>query len=183
MGMEGVKRFLKLLMAHEDPKFWINEAIKKIDLEKLKEYIKTGKNPLVNFLEHEYMKFPLVEERIRELLATNWATVEYYLLDPNNLKEELAKREDIAKSGILERDETAKYLNKICNEAYWILREFVYKEREHILEILKTKPKIRLRDLIEVAGIYGINLDMAQKILSDFEKQGIIAIYVELKQG
>jgi len=182
LSLEGVKKFLKLLMSQEDPRFWISEGIKKLDVQRIKEYVKTGKNPFVEFLEHDYMKFPLVEERVREILAANWQTVEYYLTDPSHIREELEKNEEIKKSGILDSEETAKYLNKVCKETYWVLREFVYKERQHLLEILQTKPKIRLKDLVEVAQIYGVNPEMIQKILADFEKQGIVGIYVELRQ-
>ena len=173
-------------MDHDDPEWWYNQLVRKlqeITPEQLEEAVATNRNLVTEFLDHDYLKIPLVEERARELLAKNWTYVQDFLKDPKNIREILMQNPKIAESGILEKPETQEYLRRIAIDAYYVLREFVFKEREKMLQILMSKPKIPLRDLLEVAPMVGVNQQMAAQIINQFEKEGLVDIIVELKRG
>lgn len=184
--LEGLKESLKILADHNDPEWWrdrLVENLRKMSLNEFEVAISERRNLLTEWLDHEYLKIPLVEERARELLAENWSIVQDFLKDPNNIKSILMQNEEIAKSGILENEETKEYLRAIAIEAYYMYREFVFREREKMMKILSSKPKIGLKELLEVAPMLGINQEMAVYIINQFEKEGIIDIIVQLKRG
>ena len=183
--MDGVKETLKLLAENNDPKFWYKhlvESMKQITPEEFMEAVNSNRNIMLDFLDHNYMKIPLVEERVREILRVNWHFIEDFLKDPNNIINALKENEELVKSGVLEKEETYEYIVNMSMHTYYTLREFVFQERQKILKLLETKPEIPLRQLLEIAPLVGVHPEMASKILENLNEQGVVEIVVRRRR-
>lgn len=175
-----LKDGLSLLAQHDDPKYWIEQALLNMGPAELTQAIETKQNIIINFFDSKSLNFPGFRKRARALLDKNWDQIEHFLLDPKNTLEMLEQVEGNIE--IIGTDEGIDYVNQMCVGAYYWIREFVYQERQHLMEALQEEPDLPLLTFREVSKLYNIEEDMFAYLLNKFEQEGVISIYIRLNK-
>lgn len=166
------------LIKNKDVDYWIKESLKQMTPERLKECITTQENFVIKFFDTNYLNIPGIRSLAKDRLHNDWKVIEHYLLNPINMKESLEKND--GNWGLLETDIGSEYINWVGIDAYEWLREFVYREKEKVLEILEANPVILFKTLEELCSAVGISQERYVEIMRMFGSKDIINIYVEL---
>lgn len=175
-----MKGSFKTLLQKENPEYWIKAALANLTPDRIIDSMEKGYNPIINFFDTKYLNLPGIKSRARAILRNNWGHIDFYLLNPENTKTELLKHE--GNSEILNTEPGTQYLNNMCSEAYSFIRELTFEERIIMLNTLKAQPRISLTDYSEICGLDGIPGEMIDKIIREFQSQGVLQIYVELNR-
>jgi hypothetical protein len=180
--ISALKDGMSVLAQHDDPQWWIEQALIKLTPDRLKIAIKNNENAIINlFLDNKfYMNFPGIRRRSRAILDANWDRVESYLLNPANARELL---ETIpGNTEIIETDQGIEYLNNMCHDAYNWIREFVYHEERDLVDILRETPTMPLMDFKEISNHYQISEERFTQIINNLQANGAIEIYINLNK-
>lgn len=179
--MSSLTEGMSVLSKHDDPEYWIQQAITNMGPEELKQAIETNQNILINFFNTKYLNFPGIRKRSRAILDKNWDKIEHLLLTPENTMNLLEQVEGNLE--IIGTDEGIAYVNNMCVNAYFWIREFVYQEQKNLLEALQEEPTIPLKTFREIAEYFKIGDDAFKHILNNFEQTGKIDIYIVLNKS
>lgn len=177
-GIESLKEGMQILAQHDDPEWWISQAVLKLTPDRLKEAIETNENAIISLFQTKYLNFPGVRRRSCAILDKNWNRVESLLLEPSKVRELLETIEGNAE--IVETDEGIAYVNGMCYDAYYWIREFVYHEKKDLIEALRESSVMPLADFRQVANFYNIPEEMFTHILQDLQTGGVAEIYITI---
>lgn len=178
--MSLLKDGMSVLAQHDDPEYWIEQAIMNMGPSELKQAVETNENIITNFFNTKYLNFPGIRKRSRAILNKNWDKIEYLLLTPENTMNLLEQVEGNLE--IIGTDEGIEYVNNMCINAYFWIREFVYQEQKNLLEALQEEPNMPLKTFREIAQCFNIGEDAFKHILNNFEQTGKIDIYIVLNK-
>ncbi len=160
---------------------WVAKAIEDLTPEKLAQCIDENRNPFIEYFSPDYLSIVQIKEAIRARLHRDWGIIESYFTSPELITRTLIRKYPDNKAILTDND---KYLDHICWETYWFLRELVYRERETICVSLVKYPRINLDELRTAitTGENGIPLEVFENILDELAKEGKISIVVEWQE-